>query len=75
MSKRYQFEGRDIFIGDHKQMDRVYPAYPGIYWFDMDKGPGRSGVETAVLVFDDFGNMVDGFGGAHQRAHFRKVLH
>lgn len=28
-----------------------------------------------ALIVDDFGNMIDGFNGACQRNHFRKVEH
>lgn len=73
MNTTYQFDGRDIFISQGERMHRVYPASQGTFWFDFEDTHG--GVETRVLVVDDFGNMVAGIDGVHQRAHFRKVLH
>ena len=72
---RVEFEGQDIFITVGDRMCRVYPARQGTYWVDMERGYGRIGIETGVLTVDDFGNMVDGFDGAHQRHHFRQILH
>lgn len=56
---------------------RVYPSPTmlGVYWVDYERGDDRFGIETGVLIHDDFGDLVDGFPGIHQRAHFRKVLH
>lgn len=73
MKTTFQYDGKDIFISQGERMHRVYPAYPGAYWFDIEVA--RGGVETQVLIVDDFGNMVQGMTSAHQRAHFRKVLH
>ena len=76
MKTTYNFDGKDIFLRTGERLSRVYPApMMGVYCADMNRGPGRVGIETAVLIHDDFGSLVDGFDGAHQRAHFRKALH
>ena len=67
-----EFDGQDMFIMSGSRLHRIYPAQPGTYWADVE---GRDGVDTRVMLVDDFGNLVDGFHGARQRAHFRQVLH
>lgn len=71
MVTAYQFDGANLFIGEHRH---VYPATPGAYWMDQYDQNFKQ-TDTKVLVLDDFGNLVNGFGSAKQRAHFRQALH
>jgi hypothetical protein len=77
MSVTVEFEGSDIYITEGSRVHRVYPARhgAGTYWVDWDRGPSRGGIETGVLTVDDFGNMINSFSGARQRAMYRQDLH
>lgn len=74
----YKFIGTDLYVG--LEWD-VYssPVHPGVYWADRYRRHNvchvECWIESAILVCDDFGNLIDAFGGAQARHAFRQVLH
>lgn len=69
--RKYEFQGTDMYVGEHVH---IYQSRCGTYWMDTHSERYRT-TDSAVLVVDDFGNMVNVFDGAKQRHFFRQVTH